>query len=113
MSTLLTQCEGECLFEETIYENRLRHIPHLNSMGANIKVFDNQALILGKTPLHGKKVKATDLRAGASMLVAGLIADGRTEIYNIEHLLRGYERIVDKLSQVGVQIKLVEDEENI
>ena len=111
MSTLLTQCEGECLFEETIYENRLRHIPHLNSMGANIKVFDNQALILGKTPLHGKKVKATDLRAGASMLVAGLIADGRTEIYNIEHLLRGYERIVDKLSQVGVQIKLVEDEE--
>lgn len=113
MSTLLTQCEGECLFEETIYENRLRHIPHLNSMGANIKVFDNQALILGKTPLHGKKVKATDLRAGASMLVAGLIADGRTEIYNIEHLLRGYERIVDKLSQVGVQIKLIEDEENI
>lgn len=113
MSTLLTQCEGECLFEETIYENRLRHIPHLNSMGANIKVFDNQALILGKTPLHGKKVKATDLRAGASMLVAGLIADGRTEIYNIEHLLRGYERIVDKLSQVGVQIKLIEDEENV
>lgn len=113
MSTLLTQCEGECLFEETIYENRLRHIPHLNSMGANIKVFDNQALILGKTPLHGKKVKATDLRAGASMLVAGLIADGRTEIYNIEHLLRGYERIVDKLSKVGVQIKLIEDEENI
>ncbi len=113
MSTLLTQCEGECLFEETIYENRLRHIPHLNSMGANIKVFDNQALILGKTQLHGKKVKATDLRAGASMLVAGLIADGRTEIYNIEHLLRGYERIVDKLSQVGVRIKLIEDEENV
>ena len=113
MSTLLTQCEGECLFEETIYENRLRHIPHLNSMGANIKVFDNQALILGKTQLHGKKVKATDLRAGASMLVAGLIADGRTEIYNIEHLLRGYERIVDKLSQVGVRIKLNEDEQNV
>ena len=70
MSTLLTQCEGECLFEETIYENRLRHIPHLNSMGANIKVFDNQALILGKTPLHGKKVKATDLRAGATSILA-------------------------------------------
>lgn len=109
MSTLLTQCEGDCLFEETIYENRLRHIPHLNSMGANIKVFDNKALIAGKTPLHGRKVKATDLRAGASMLVAGLIADGRTEISNIEHLLRGYERIVDKLSKVGVSIKLVDE----
>lgn len=109
MSTLLTQCEGECMFEETIYENRLRHIPHLNAMGANIKVFDNRALIIGKTPLHGRKVKATDLRAGASMLVAGLIADGRTEISNIEHLLRGYERIVDKLSKVGVNIKIIDD----
>ncbi len=109
MSAFLTQCEGECMFEETIYENRLRHIPHLNSMGANIKVFDNRALIIGKTPLKGRKVKATDLRAGASMLVAGLIAEGRTEISNIEHLLRGYERIVDKLSQVGVSIKLIDD----
>lgn len=111
MSTFLTQCNGECMFEETIYENRLRHVPHLNSMGANIKVFDNQALIIGKTQLHGRKVKATDLRAGASMLVAGLIADGTTEIYNIEHLLRGYERIVDKLSHVGVNIQLI-DEDN-
>lgn len=109
MSTLLTQCEGECMFEETIYENRLRHIPHLNAMGANIKVFDNKAVIIGKTPLHGRNVKATDLRAGASMLVAGLIADGRTEISNIEHLLRGYERIVDKLSKVGVSIKLIDE----
>lgn len=108
ISTFLTQCNGECLFEETIYENRLRHIPHLNAMGANIKVFDNKALVIGKTPLHGRKVKATDLRAGASMLVAGLIADGRTEICNIEHLLRGYERIVDKLSSVGVKIELID-----
>ena len=109
MSTLLTQCEGESTFEETIYENRLRHVPHLNSMGARIKAIDNQAIINGKTPLHGRKVKATDLRAGASMLVAGLIASGKTEIYNIEHLLRGYERIVDKLSQVGVNIKLIDE----
>ena len=90
MSTFLTQCEGESLFEETIYENRLRHVPHLNSMGANIQAFDKKAIIMGKTPLVGKKVKATDLRAGASMLVAGLIATGTTEIQNIEHLLRGY-----------------------
>lgn len=109
ISTFLTQCKGECLFEETIYENRLRHVPHLNAMGANIKSFDNRAIITGKTPLQGRKVKATDLRAGASMLVAGLIAEGVTEIQNIEHLLRGYERIVDKLSQVGVNIKLIDE----
>ena len=109
MSTFLTQCEGESLFEETIYENRLRHIPHLNSMGAKIQAFDKKAIIIGPTPLKGKKVKATDLRAGASMLVAGLIAEGTTEIQNIEHLLRGYERIVEKLSSVGVNIKLVDE----
>lgn len=110
MSTLLTQCDGESIFEETIYENRLRHIPHLNSMGANIKAFERTAIVNGKTPLRGRKVKATDLRAGASMLVAGLIANGKTEISNIEHLLRGYERIVDKLSSVGVNIRLIDDE---
>ena len=109
MSTFLTQCEGESLFEETIYENRLRHVPHLNSMGANIQAFDKKAIIMGKTPLVGKKVKATDLRAGASMLVAGLIAIGTTEIQNIEHLLRGYERIVEKLESVGVNIKLIDE----
>lgn len=109
MSTFLTQCEGESLFEETIYENRLRHVPHLNSMGARIQAFDKKAIINGKTPLVGRKVKATDLRAGASMLVAGLIADGKTEIQNIEHLLRGYERIVEKLGSVGVNIKLIDE----
>ena len=109
MSTFLTQCEGESLFEETIYENRLRHVPHLNSMGADIKAFEKNAIIRGKTDLSGRKVKATDLRAGASMLVAGMIATGTTEIYNIEHLLRGYERIVDKLNNVGANIKLVDE----
>lgn len=109
MSTFLTQCEGESLFEETIYENRLRHVPHLNNMGADIKAFDKNAIIKGKTDLVGRKVKATDLRAGASMLVAGMIADGTTTIYNIEHLLRGYERIVDKLNNIGANIKLVDE----
>lgn len=109
MSTFLTQCEGESLFEETIYENRLRHIPHLNSMGANIKALDKTAVIIGSTPLVGRKVKATDLRAGASMLVAGMIAEGTTTIYNIEHLLRGYEKLVNKLNNVGANIKLIDD----
>ena len=109
MSTFLTQCEGESSFEETIYENRLRHIPHLNNMGADIKAFDKTALIRGRTPLVGRKVKATDLRAGASMLVAGMIADGTTTIYNIEHLLRGYEKIVNKLNNVGANIRLIDE----
>lgn len=109
MSTFLTQCEGDSAFEETIYENRLRHVPHLNNMGADIRAFDKNAVIRGKTKLKGRKVKATDLRAGASMLVAGMIADGTTTIYNIEHLLRGYERIVDKLNNVGANIKLVDE----
>lgn len=111
MSTFLTQCEGESLFEETIYENRLRHVPYLNNMGANIKAFDQKAIITGKTPLKGRKVKATDLRAGASMLVAGMIASGTTTITNIEHLLRGYERIVDKLDTVGASIQLIDEED--
>lgn len=109
MSTFLTQCDGESLFEETIYENRLRHIPHLNNMGADIKAFDKTAIIKGKTDLVGRKVKATDLRAGASMLVAGMIAEGTTTVYNIEHLLRGYERIVSKLNNVGANIKLIDE----
>ena len=109
MSTLLTQCNGESLFEETIYENRMRHIKHLNGMGANILQFERTALIKGKTPLKGRKVVATDLRAGASMMVAGMLATGTTTITNIEHILRGYENIVDKLSNVGADIKLIDE----
>lgn len=109
MSTLLTQCEGESLFEETIYENRMRHIKHLNSMGASIRQFEKTAIIKGKTHLVGRKVVATDLRAGASMMVAGMIAKGTTTITNIEHILRGYENIVDKLSNVGADIKLIDE----
>ena len=109
MSTLLTQCKGESLFQETIYENRMRHIPHLNEMGANIKTFDNNAVIKGKSKLRGKEVVATDLRAGAAMMVAGMIAKGTTIITNIEHILRGYENIVVKLSNVGANIKLIDE----
>lgn len=109
MSALLTQCEGESFFEETIYENRMRHIKHLNAMGANIKLFDRSAIITGKTPLIGRSVVATDLRAGAAMLVAGMIAEGTTVISNIEHILRGYENIVEKLSQVGASVKIIEE----
>lgn len=109
MSTLLTQCEGDSLFEETIYENRMRHIKYLNEMGANIDLDGKIAVIHGKTELTGKNVEATDLRAGAAMLVAGMLAEGKTEITNIEHILRGYENIVGKLSAVGASVKLVDE----
>ena len=110
MSTLLTQCSGESIFEETIYENRMRHIKHLNSMGADILQFERTAVIKGKTPLRGRNVVATDLRAGASMMVAGMIAKGTTVISNIEHILRGYENITDKLSNVGAKIEIVDEQ---
>ena len=109
MSTLLTQCDGDSVFEETIYENRMRHIKYLNEMGANIDLNNKIAVIHGKTDLIGKNVEATDLRAGAAMLLAGMIADGVTEITNIEHILRGYENIVEKLCAVGGNVKLVDE----
>lgn len=110
MSTFLTQCEGDSIFEETIYENRMRHVKYLNMMGASIDADNKIAYIHGKTPLHGTNVEATDLRAGAAMLFAGMIADGTTVISNIEHILRGYENIVDKLSNVGASIKIIEED---
>ena len=109
MSTLLTQCDGDSIFEETIYENRMRHIKYLNQMGANIDLDNKIAIVHGKTDLKGEKVEATDLRAGAAMMLAGMIADGVTEISNIEHILRGYENIVEKLSAVGASIKIIEE----
>lgn len=109
MSTLLTQCEGTSIFEETIYENRMRHIKYLNKMGANIDLDGKVAMIHGKTCLHGETVEATDLRAGAAMLLAGMIAKGTTTITNIEHILRGYENIVTKLTTVGANIKIIDE----
>lgn len=113
MSTLLTQCNGSSNFEETIWENRMRHIPHLNKMGANISLSGCKATIHGKTPLTGTTVIATDLRAGAAMMVAGMIAKGTTTISNIEHILRGYENIVEKLNNVGGDIQLIETKEKV
>ncbi len=109
IATFLTQCQGKSLIEETIYENRMRHIKYLNQMGAKIDLDNKIAIIHGKTNLKGEKVEATDLRAGAAMMLAGMIADGVTEISNIEHILRGYENIVEKLSAVGASIKIIEE----
>lgn len=108
-SVYLTQCKGTSRIEETIYENRFMHVPYLNKMGANVKINKRTAIIKGVTPLKGRKVKATDLRAGAAMVIAGLIAQGTTTIEDVEHILRGYEGIIDKLSNVGANIKLIDD----
>lgn len=109
MSVLLTQAEGMSIFEETIYENRMGHIKYLQKMGANIRVNSSTAIIVGKTPLKGEEVIATDLRAGAAMIIAGLIAKGTTKISEIEHILRGYENIVEKLTTVGADITIIEE----
>lgn len=109
MSVLLTQGEGLSIFEETIYENRMGHIKYLQQMGADIRQNDRTAIILGSTPLKACDVVATDLRAGASLILAALIAEGTTKISEINHILRGYENIVEKLQQVGASISIVEE----
>ena len=108
VTTLLTQCKGVSILEETIYENRFQNVPYLNKMGANIKIVGKKIKIKGPTKLKGKKVVATDLRAGACLVLAGLVAQGKTTITDIEHVLRGYENIIEKLTNVGAKISLQE-----
>ncbi len=108
-TVLLTQSEGTSSVEETIYENRFQNVPYLQKMGADITIVHKQWIeIKGKTPLIGSTVVATDLRAGACMVLAALIAEGTTNITNIEHVLRGYENIVSKLTNIGAKIELEE-----
>lgn len=112
MATLLTQAVGKSIINETIWENRFLNLNELNKMGATTELLSNsKAVIVGPTKLHGKKVKATDLRAGASLVIAGLVADGKTTIENADYILRGYEGIVDKLTNVGAKIKLEQSNE--
>ena len=108
MSVLLTQAEGISKMEETIWESRIGHYPYLSKMGADIKVEGLVATIKGKTALKGMEINATDLRGGAALILAGLIAEGTTNIYDIDYILRGYENIINKLSNVGAKISLEE-----
>ena len=109
MASFLTQCEGESIIEETIYENRFQNLPGLAKMGANYQISDDnhKAIIKGKTKLTGANVDATDLRGGASLLVGALIADGTTSIDNISYILRGYDKIAEKLTKVGAKIEII------
>ena len=106
VTTLLTQCQGISILTETIYENRFQNVEYLNKMGANIIIKDKTIEIYGPTQLKGCEVKATDLRAGACLVLAALIAEGTTTITDVEHILRGYENIVEKLTNVGAKITL-------
>jgi UDP-N-acetylglucosamine 1-carboxyvinyltransferase len=106
ITAFLTQCQGTSYVQETIYESRFNNIAYLNKMGAGITIEGDTAIINGPTKLEGAEVEATDLRAGACLVIAGLIADGKTIIKNVEHVLRGYEKIVEKLTNLGAKITL-------
>ena len=106
LTTLLTQCSGVSKLEETIYENRFQNVEYLNLMGADIKINGRVIDVKGPSKLIANTVKATDLRAGACLVLAALAAEGKTTISDVEHILRGYEQIIEKLNGVGASIKL-------
>ncbi|MFC7371561.1 UDP-N-acetylglucosamine 1-carboxyvinyltransferase [Fictibacillus iocasae] len=103
-TSLLTRAEGTSIVTDTIYSARFKHIDELRRMGANVKVEGRSSIINGPARLEGAKVKASDLRAGAALVVAGLMAEGVTEISGLEHIDRGYESLVDKLTGLGAKI---------
>ena len=111
MTSLLSVACGTSMVIETIFENRFMHVCELKRMGANIKVEGRSAIIEGCNRLTGAKVKATDLRAGAALILAGLCAEGTTEILDIEHIDRGYIKIDEKLRKLGAVISRSDDEQ--
>ncbi len=104
----LTTARGTSIVTETVFENRFMHVGELRKMGADINIDNNSAIIKGVEKLKGSRVCATDLRAGAAMIIAGLMAYGKTEIENIFHIERGYEDICGKLTPVGAKICIKE-----
>ena len=105
--TLNTVAQGAATMTETIFENRFMHVQELRRLGADIEVEGNTAIVRGIPELSGATVMATDLRASASLVIAGLVAQGETTVERIYHLDRGYECIEEKLSQLGARIKRV------
>lgn len=103
-TALLTKANGTSVVTDTIYSARFKHIDELRRMNANIKVEGRSAIVTGPVPLQGAKVKASDLRAGASLVIAGLMAEGVTEITGLEHIDRGYSGLVEKLAGLGATI---------
>jgi len=105
---LLTQASGKSLIHDPLYENRFNYVQELKKMGADIEIVDpHRAFIYGKTPLHGLRIESWDIRAGASLVLAGLIAEGKTIIENVYQIDRGYEKIEERLQKLGADIKRV------
>ena len=105
MSALLTTARGTSIITETIFESRFKHLDEIRRMGARVRVVDRVAMIEGVPQLYGAPVTASDLRAGAALVVAGLMAQGVTEIYGTEYIDRGYEKIEEKLRSLGAEIR--------
>lgn len=103
-TALLTQANGTGIVTDTIYQSRFKHVDELRRMNANIKVEGSSAVVTGPVPLQGAKVKASDLRAGAALVVSGLVANGITEIVGLDHIDRGYSQLTEKLSALGAVI---------
>jgi UDP-N-acetylglucosamine 1-carboxyvinyltransferase len=107
-SVLLTQAQGKSLIHDPLYENRFQHLHELRKMGADIEITDpHRALIFGKTDLGGNKINSNDIRSGAALILAGLIAKGQTQIENISQIDRGYEKLDEKLRSLGAKIERV------
>ncbi|RJX65593.1 UDP-N-acetylglucosamine 1-carboxyvinyltransferase [Tsuneonella suprasediminis] len=110
LMALLTVAEGTSVLTETIFENRYMHVPELARMGADIETSGRTAIVKGVPKLHGAEVMATDLRASMSLVIAGLAAEGQTQVRRLYHLDRGYERLEEKLALVGAQVERVGDD---
>jgi UDP-N-acetylglucosamine 1-carboxyvinyltransferase len=111
MAVLLSVAEGTSIITDSVWDNRFRYVDQLTIMGAEIQVDGRVAVISGVEKLKGAPVMATDLRAGAAMIIAGLIAEGETEISDIEYIDRGYELVVEKLTAIGADIRRVSDDD--
>ena len=107
--TVLSVAKGTSIISENIFENRFKYLSELKRMGAKNKQEGNVAIITGVKRLSGTNVKSTDLRGGASMILAGLNAKGVTKVTNIEYILRGYENIDKKLNKIGAKIRIEEE----
>jgi len=110
-TVLLCMADGLSRMHENVWDNRFQYVSELQTMGANISVIDRIALVTGPTHLHGSSVVAMDLRAGAAMILAGLVADGVTEISEAQRIERGYEKIVEKFTAMGAKIERIDDAE--
>ncbi|EGP5671533.1 UDP-N-acetylglucosamine 1-carboxyvinyltransferase [Enterococcus faecium] len=109
LTALLLMTTGTSEIIDTIYAKRVNHVPELARMGANITVEGNMIIVNGPNKLHGTEVVASDLRAGACLVIAGLLAEGTTTIYNVDYILRGYDHIIEKLTALGASIEMIEE----